>query len=58
MSKGVKWSMVTVLASGISIYLVLRMRRLEQQRRLKRREKYLTDVYSHSKRHGGAEFVL
>jgi hypothetical protein len=58
MSKKMTWSLVTVIAAGIAVYVLVQRKKKAEKKYSEKRDQYLSDVYLESKKHGGAEFVL
>lgn len=58
MTKKMTWSLVTIVAAGLAVYLVVKQKKRAEKKYSEKRDRYLSEVFSESKKYGGAEFVL
>jgi hypothetical protein len=52
------WAAATALLTGTIVYLIVRKRKSSKRKQKTKNEEYMANVFSHSKRYGGSEFVL
>jgi hypothetical protein len=53
------WSIVTVIAAGLAVYVLLKQKKAREAKKyLRERDDYLANSFSYSKKYGGTEFVL
>jgi hypothetical protein len=59
MKKGkLVWAAATAVLTGVIVYLIARKRKISKRKKTEEKEEHMANVFSHSKRYGGSEFVL